>query len=141
MQLTKSQNGYMILLTLIFIFVMTLITISQINRVALVVKSVAALKTHELLYHYAEIGVMEVEQKMVGEYTVLPQSNIDVNMLVLNQMYDACGNKIVTIKSIVNGYHQKLILQVRDIFARVPIAKGCKQLPRIQRVWWREGEA
>ncbi len=135
-----SQSGYALFTTLVFIFVITLMIVSQSNNLITAKRSVADMQQYQQLFIRANDGVVQLEHKILGSAFDLSKTDISLQTKIISQKTDHCGNQIIDIKSYASKGYRKLILRVRDIFARVPVIKGCKPLPRFERIWWREGE-
>ena len=126
------------MIMLVFIFLISLIVISQADQMIMMIQSTSAYKRHVLLYRFAEMGVKQVENTALGLPSFLLPSGADINAVVVAKKLDSCGNILMTIRSVAKRQKDKLILQVHDIFARVPSTKGCEPLPKLQRLWWQE---
>jgi len=121
-----------------FLFVITLIIASQADSIIMALHSVSGFKNHQQLFNSANDGLICKEQQLLGKSCVLVDTTVRVHVAIVCQHKDACGNKILDLKSVATGSTGKLILQVRDIFARVTSEMNCRLLPRFQRIWWQE---
>ena len=138
----KYQTGYALLVTLIVVFVLTLIIVSQTDSVILGLRSVVGMKRYQQLFYCANDVLVQTEDQLLGKTSHLSTACIDFaiqqSIRITQQRVDPCGNKEIDIQASTQLHSQMLILQARDIFARVPVLKHCEALPRFQRVGWIE---
>ncbi|OGT42540.1 MAG: hypothetical protein A3F13_05110 [Gammaproteobacteria bacterium RIFCSPHIGHO2_12_FULL_40_19] len=134
----KKQAGFVLFITLIFIFVLTLIVISGSQTMILDTQMQNNSRHDFQVYVRAYVGMQFVAHRLEGDPITLPDSALSLNTTVKNVQTDQCGNQTVEIQSIAQDRFSKVILNSRDIFAKVPREKGCKEMPLHQRIWWQE---
>ena len=100
-----------------------------------------AIAHHDLVLLRAEAGMQQVILSLEGESVVLPDSAISLETSIKNIKTDACGNQTVEILSVAQDGNDKVVLNSRDIFARVPVEKDCSAIPLHRCVWWKERKA
>lgn len=134
----KSQNGFVLFITLLFIFIITLIVMSAGQTMLLDTKMQNNAHHAFQVYARAYFGMQSVVHRLEGDPIVLPNSSISLDATVKNIQVDPCHNRIVEIQSIAHDQFLTVILNSRDIFAKVPREKGCQKIPIHQRIWWQE---
>lgn len=134
----KKQNGFVLFIALLFIFVLTLIVVSDTQTMILDRKMLNNARHDFQVYTVAQWGIQSVVYALEGDPIVLPDSMIVLNTTVKNIQTDLCDNQTVEIQAIAEDQLSKIVLNSRDIFAKVPREKGCKEIPIHQRIWWQE---
>lgn len=132
------QSGFILLITLIFLFVLTLITISGSQDIILENKMQNAMQNNALVFARAELGMQQAVLAIEGDPIVLPDSPISLNVITKIISTDDCGNQTIDIQSTAKNLFSNVVLNSRNIFARVPKEKGCKKIPMHQTLWWKD---
>ena len=131
-------NGFVLFITLIFLFVLTLIAISGSQDIILENKMQNAMQNNALVFSRAELGMQQAVLAIEGDPIVLPDSPISLNVLTKIISTDDCGNQTIDIQSTAKNLFSRVVLNSRNIFAKVPRQKGCKKIAKHQILWWRE---
>lgn len=134
----KKQHGFVLFITLLFIFVLTLMVMSGGQIMILDTKMQNNTRHDFQVYVRAYNGMESIVHALEGDPIALPDSSISLNTTVKNIQTDACHNQTVDIQSMAQDQFSTVILNSRDIFAKVPREKGCEKIPIHQRVWWQE---
>lgn len=134
----KKQNGFVLFITLLFIFVLTLLVMSGSQIMVLNTKMQNNTRHDFQVYAMAQFGMQSVVCALEGNPIALPDSSISLNTTVKNIQVDDCDNQTVDIQSTAQDQFSKVVLISRDIFAKVPRKKGCVKIPIHQRIWWEE---
>ncbi len=132
----KNKNGAVLIIVLVFLFVLTVMMVSNSQDVIVNQKMQTAMQHDVAVFLQAEAGMQQTILSMEGETVDLPDSPISLRTSVKKIKVDRCGNQTVEIKSIAQDNHEKVILNSRDIFARVPVAKHCHTIPMHQCLWF-----
>jgi Tfp pilus assembly protein PilX len=133
----KNSNGAVLISVLVFLFVLTLMMVSNSQDVIINQKMQNAMRHDFAVFLRAEAGMQQAILSLQGESVDLPDSPIVLRTTVQKIKIDRCGNQIVEILSIAQDDHDKVMLNSRDIFARVPVAKHCQKIPVHRCLWWR----
>ncbi|PIZ04288.1 MAG: hypothetical protein COY58_04865 [Gammaproteobacteria bacterium CG_4_10_14_0_8_um_filter_38_16] len=136
----NKQIGMVLLLTLIFLFVLTLIAVSDSDDVIINHKMQSAIHAHLLIFMRAEWGMQKIILAHEGIFIDLPDSPIMVHAQSTVIKTDRCGNQTILIQSIGTDHAEKVVLNSLHIFARVPKLKKCKKIQLHQCLWWREAK-
>lgn len=133
-----KQSGYVLMITLIFVLVLSLLVVAMTEATITAIKSETGMQQYQQLFYRAESGVLQMEQRLLGRYISLPSSSIALQTDVEHVDIDSCGNKIVDIVAMATWRSERFVLRSREIFARVPLAKKCRKIPLQKRLWWEE---
>ena len=133
----NNQNGSTLIITLIFLFVLTLLAVSDSQDVIVNNKMQSAMQQDFLVFARAESGMQQMVFALQGISFELPDSPITLHTTAKQIKIDRCGNQTITIQSIAQDNHDKVVLNSLDIFAKVPKRKKCKKIPAHQVVWWK----
>lgn len=134
----KSQQGFILIVVLIFLFVITLLAVSSSAHIIMDYKMQTQMQRKLVLFLRAEAGMQQVVLSEMGQTIVLPDSPISLKTSQKNINTDACGNTTVEIQSIAQSGNNHVMLNSEDIFAKVPSAPGCMTVPKHQCVWYIE---
>ena len=134
----KKQNGFVLFIALLFIFIVTLIVMSDTQTMILDKKILNSVHHEFQVYTVAQWGIQSAVHALEGDPIVLPDSSIVLNTTVKNIKTDLCDNQTVEIQVIAQDQFSKVVLNSRDIFAKVPREKGCQKIPIHQRIGWQE---
>lgn len=132
----NKERGAILIVTLIFLFILTLIVVSDTTDFILNTKMQSAMQNHFLMFARAEAGVQEMVSAIMGAPITLPDSSISLNATAKIIKTDHCGNQIIFIQSIAQNHEKKIILNSLHIFARVPKLQECEQIAAHQIIWW-----
>lgn len=135
--LKNNNNGAILIIVLIFLFVLTVMMVSNSQDVIANQKMQNAMQHDDAVFLRAEAGMQQTILSVQGESVDLPDSPISLQTSFKKIKVDRCGNQTGKIMSIAQDEREKVILNSRDIFARVPVAKHCRKIPAHQCVWWR----
>lgn len=127
-----SHNGFALPITLIFLFVMTLIVIAQTELSVSETKTQLRMQYHDVIFYRAEAGLIQAEENLLGISVTLPDSPISLKTTIQQQDADFFEKKLIDIDSVAFWNGQRVELRSRDIFVRVP-------KPAYQRLFWQEG--
>ena len=131
-------NGFVLFITLIFLFVLTLIAISGSQDIILENKMQNAMQNNALVFSRAELGMQQAVLAIEGDPIVLPDSPISLNVLTKIISTDDCGNQTIDIQSTAKNLFSRVVLNSRNIFARVPKENGCEKISMYQILWWKD---
>ena len=131
-----QSKGFVLPVVLLIIFITSLVVIHETESVILSIKSNAAMSSYQRLYFSAQSALFKAEQFYTGQRDKLVSKNVILR--IMRQHIDDCGNNQLVIRAVAQSGRRRIILQSRDIFARVPVEKNCKRMPRFQRLWWQE---
>lgn len=132
----KKENGFILLVTLIFIFVITLIVMSGSEDIVLDEKMQNHFYRNFQLFLTAEWSVAEARSHFTGHPVAAPYSPFTVDTEPHLIQTDECGNQLVEMQTTASDAQSTVLLNSQDIFARVPIEKGCPVIPVHQTIWW-----
>ncbi|MDP1573942.1 MAG: hypothetical protein Q8L78_03285 [Coxiellaceae bacterium] len=133
-----SNQGYVLITTLIVLFVLTLLVTGSSESHIVNQKMQNNWEQYNAVFHRAEWGLQQLVAGFGGGSISLPDSPITLTTSYTLLETDACGNKMLDLQSTAKNAFSTVILNSRDIFARVPALKGCSSIPRHQIIWWRE---
>ena len=133
-----SSAGFIMIMTLIFMFVFSLVILTQIDQVTGEMQQEKAQIIYNKMRNRTEMGVKNYEHKMMGEAVDPVQSSLPLILNVQNKVIDACGNLTLDIVALTHWHDQQFKLRSHDIFARVPVQKNCKKMRPLKRLWWKE---
>ena len=133
----RDQEGSVLVLVLIFLFVLTAIIVSDSQNLIINQKMQHAIKNDFLVLLRAEAGMQQAIFQSEGRSVHLTDSPIALKMQSKTITVDQCGDKTVEISAIAQDDFDKVVLNSRDIFARVPRGKNCPKIPLHRCVWWR----
>lgn len=134
----KSQNGFVLLMVLLFLFVLTLLAVSGSQHIILENKMQNNLSNHALVFARAELGMQQAVLEIEGHPMSLPASSIQLKVRTKIMSTDDCDNPSIDIQSIAKNGFSTVVLNSRDLFAKAPKLSGCKKIPKYQVVWWKE---
>jgi Tfp pilus assembly protein PilX len=133
-----QNNGFVLFVVLIFLFVLTIISISGSQHLILENKMQHNLNDHAKVFSRAELGLQQAIFAIEGNTFSIPDSTILLKVKTKMISIDACGNQTINIKSIAKDAFSTVILNSLDIFGRVPRSKGCKKILLHRVIWWKE---
>lgn len=133
----QNQNGSVLVLVLIFVFVLTAIVVSDCQNLIVNQKMQHVIQHDFIVFLRAEAGMQQTIFALQGKSVQLADSKITLKTQVKTITIDQCGNQTVEIESIAEDDFDKVVLNSRDIFARVPIKKHCPTIPLHRCLWWR----
>jgi Tfp pilus assembly protein PilX len=134
----KNNKGAVLFLTLIFLFVLTLLAVDGSQNIILMDQMQNAMQNNGAVFAQAELGMRQAIFSMEGDPITLPESSITVTTNVKIIKIDDCDNQTVRIRSTASDSATTIVLNSLDIFAKVPKESGCKKIPEHHIVWWRE---
>lgn len=142
MQLFMGKtHGFILMMTLIFLFVLTLIAVSGNNDIILQNKMQSDAAIQGQVFAQAELGLQKKIFQLIGKSFSLPNSPIKLHVLTKKINVDACGNKTINISSVATYLFSTVNLNTLVRFAKVPRERYCKKVKAYQILWWREGAA
>ncbi|EKD77347.1 MAG: hypothetical protein ACD_42C00367G0001 [uncultured bacterium] len=124
------------MITLIFLFIMTLLCVMDSDEVIINTKMQAAMQRDFMVFSRAQMGIEQIRLAMQGEKMILPDSPILLKTTIQLIKTDRCGNQTVNIESEAHDQFETVVLNSRDIFATVPIQKKCRKISPHQVLWW-----
>ncbi|MCX7124757.1 MAG: pilus assembly PilX N-terminal domain-containing protein [Gammaproteobacteria bacterium] len=133
-----NERGFVLMITLLFIFVLTLLAISGSQDIILENKMQNNMQQELAVFAYAELGMQQQVLQLQGESMTLPNSSISLKTTSKIIDTDSCDNQTIDIQSIAQNSISTVVLNSRAIFAKVPRDKGCKKIPAYRVVWWSE---
>lgn len=133
----KKWNGFILLVTLIFIFVTTLILMSSSNSVILDEKMQRDFYRNFQLFLSAEWSRAATESVLIGNSMTIPNNTFHVLTKTNLIQVDECGNQLIEMQTTATDNQSTVLLNSQDIFARVPNEKGCSAMPVHQTIWWK----
>ena len=133
----RKQRGSVLMVVLIFLFVLTAIIASNSQCLIVNQKMQHAIQNEFLVLLRAEAGIQQTISQLEGRSFSLPASPITLNTRSQTIAIDQCGNKTVEITAVAEDDFGKVVLNSRDIFARVPREKNCPDIPLHRCVWRR----
>lgn len=133
-----NERGFVLMITLLFIFVLTLLAISGSQDIILENKMQNNMQQELAVFAYAELGMQQQVLQLQGESMTLPNSSISLKTTSKIIDADSCNNQTIDIQSIAQNSISTVVLNNRTIFAKVPRDKGCKKIPAYRVVWWSE---
>ncbi len=134
---SRNENGAVLIIVLVFLFVLTVMMVSNSQDVIANQKMQNAMQHDDAVFLRAEAGMQQVILSLQGESVDLPDSPIALQTSVKKIKADRCGNQTMEITSIAHDDRDKVILNSRDIFARVPVVKHCQKIPMHRCLWWK----
>ncbi|MCX7120910.1 MAG: hypothetical protein NTZ67_03945 [Gammaproteobacteria bacterium] len=132
----KSDNGFVLMITLLFIFVMTVILIAGTQDIILENKMQNSTQESAQLFSRAELGVQQKILALEGVSISLPDSAIALQVKAKIIDTDDCDNQTIDIRSVAKNSFSHVVLNSRGIFAKVPREKHCKNRPAYHVLWW-----
>lgn len=135
----KKSNASTLMIVLLFLFVLTLITMAGSQHIILNYKMQSEMQHHLTVFMRAEEGMEQVILSLEGIKMTLPDSSISISTHEQKIKMDRCGNATFLIQSIAKDKDDKIVLSSEDIFAKHPRKKYCKKIPLHQCVWWSDG--
>lgn len=133
----QNNNGAILIIVLVFLLVLTMMMLSNSQDVIVNQKMQNAMWHDNAVFLRAASGMQQTILSLQGESVDLPDSPISLRISVKKIKLDRCGNQIVEIVSTAQDDQDKVMLNSRDIFARVPVAKHCQKIPAHRCLWWR----
>ena len=133
-----KQHGFILFIVLLFLFVLTLIAVSGSQDIILENKMQNNMQNTSLVFARAELGLQQAVLAIEGDPISLPDSPISLNVTTKLISTDDCDNQTIDIYSTAKDTLSTVVLNSRNIFAKVPREKGCKKIPAHQILWWRE---
>ena len=130
-------DGFVLMVVLIFLFVMTLISVTDARDIILQNKMESMMQNRMLVFARAELGMQQMIFYLQKKSMTLPDSPIALSASKKLIDIDRCGNKTIDMTSIAQMGLSTVILNSRGIFAKVPREKDCKKFPRYRSLWWR----
>ena len=132
------ENGFVLFIVLLFLFVLTLLSVSGSQKMILENKMQNNMCEHAQVFARAELGMQQAVLAIEGDSISLPDSRIHLSVHTKIISTDHCGNQTIDIQSMANDYLSKVILNSRNIFASIPKQRRCKKIPKHRVVWWSE---
>ena len=136
MLLFSKNKGSVLILTLLFLFIFTLIMVSDSQDVIINNKMQSAMQHDFAVFERAESGMRQMVLVLQGLSITLPNSTISLKTTAKLIKTDKCGNQTLIIQSIAHDQYDQVILNSRDIFAKVPKHRKCKKILEHQVLWW-----
>lgn len=133
-----KQTGFVLMVTLIFIFVMTFIIITGSENMILQYKMQSNMLNEMRVFAYAEFGLQKMIFTLQHKSLFLPSSSISLITSKKIISIDSCGNKTIDLHAVASNALSTVILNSRAIFAKVPPEVHCKILPAYRCVWWKK---
>ena len=124
------------MITLLFIFVMTILMIAGSQDIILENKMQNNTWQASLLFERAELGLEQKILSLEGRAMTLSHSSILLQVKAKIIKMDDCDNKTIDIQSTAKNSFSQLVLNSRAIFAKVPREKNCKKVPVYGMIWW-----
>jgi Tfp pilus assembly protein PilX len=134
----KHNRGFVLFIVLLFLFVLTVLVVSGSQNIILNHKMQNNTYDHFEVFTEAEFGWQQAVLALQGQTITLPDSPILLTVTTKIVSTDPCGNQTIDIQSVAKDTLSKVILNSRDIFARVPREKGCQKIPAHHILWWKE---
>jgi len=134
----KYHNGFVLMITLIFIFVMTILIIAGSQDIILENKMQNNSQQFLLVFDRAEWGMEQKILALQGHAMTLPDSSVSLRVNAKTIETDDCDNKMIDIQSNAKNSFSRVVLNSRGIFAKVPREKNCKKVPAYRMLWWTE---
>lgn len=134
----KKNQGAVLFLTLIFLFVLTLLVVDGSQDIILTDQMQKAMQNNAAVFAQAEWGMKQAIHSIMGDPIALPESPISVKTDIKIISIDECDNQTVSIRSVAKDSAATVVLNSLNIFAKVPKESGCKKIPEHHIVWWRE---
>ena len=131
-----KQHGFILFIVLLFLFVLTLIAVSGSQDIILENKMQNNMQNTSLVFARAELGLQQAVLAIEGDPISLPDSPISLNVTTKLISTDDCDNQTIDIYSTAKDTLSTVVLNSRNIFAKVPREKGCKKIPVHQTLWW-----
>ena len=131
-----KQHGFILFIVLLFLFVLTLIAVSGSQDIILENKMQNNMQNTSLVFARAELGLQQAVLAIEGDPISLPDSPISLNVTTKLISMDDCDNQTIDIYSTAKDTLSTVVLNSRNIFAKVPREKGCKKIPVHQTLWW-----
>lgn len=134
----NNQRGMILVMVLIFLFVLTFISVNDSDDVIINHKMQSAMQNNFLVFMRAQSGMKQMVLAMEGITMTLPDSSIQLKTNATVVKTDHCGNQTIAITSIAKNSFSKVVLNSIDIFAKVPKKRKCKKIPAHQVLWWKQ---
>ena len=135
--LKNNNNGAVLIIVLVLLFVLTVMMVSNSQDVIANQKMQNAMQHDFAVFLRAKAGMQQAILLLQGESVDLPDSSIALQTSVKKIKTDRCGNQTVEIISVAQDDRDKVILNSRDIFAKVPHEKHCHNVPLHRCLWWK----
>ena len=133
----SREQGYILLLTLIFLSVLLLLVMNASDNSILNRKMQTNSDHASSVFNRAQLGLMQMIMDHAGESISLPDASITLTTSETLVQTDACGNQTVDLQATADDGISTVVLNTRDIFAKVPREKNCAKIPWHQIIWWR----
>lgn len=134
----SHSHGFILFIVLLFLFVITLLVVSGSQNIILDNKMQNSMQNHVAVFERAAFGMSQAVHAIEGDPITIPDSPISMHTDEKTIKTDRCGNQTIDIRSIAKNAFSTVVLNSRDIFARVHKEKNCKKTPAHRVVWWRE---
>ena len=134
--MTMQHDGYVLFVTLLFLFILTLIVVSGSQDLILENKMQSNMQNQLAVFSRAELGLRQAILAQEGDSISLPDSSIALTVTTNTISVDDCGNQTIDFQAIAKNAISTVVLNSRDIFAKVPRQKRCRKIPAHHNVWW-----
>lgn len=134
----KKQQGTILLMTLLFLFILTWIVARDANDAILESKMQNNMTNYAAVFRRAEEGMQKMVLTQEGKKINLPSSSIALSLSSTVISTDTCGNATIHIQSIAKNNGTTVVLNSLNIFAKVPRQKGCKKIPEHHIIYWKD---
>lgn len=131
--------GFILIATLIFLFVMTLLAMSGAETMIFEHNMQSQQQRELSVLLRADAGIQQVILTKLGDTIILPPSTIILSTNKKIVSTDACGNQTWDISATAQNANVRVVLNSEDIFAKVPVSPGCKIIPTHQVLWFKIG--
>ena len=127
----KNQYGTVLIVTLIFLFVLTLLVSSTTEETILEAKMESLLELNQVILNTAESGVIQSECHLLNHHIELPDTFILLKTSIQLEKVDLNDNKTFLIQSLASYASHQVLLKVRDNLIKMP-------KPTLHRITWEE---
>jgi Tfp pilus assembly protein PilX len=132
----SHQPGFVLIITLLFILVLTILAISGGQHIILENKMQSNVQQTSAVFARAELGMAQKVLLLQGKSMTLPDSPISLKVTSTVIDIDDCDNQTIDMQSKASNHFSTVVLNSRDIFAKVPHEKNCKKIPAHRVLWW-----
>lgn len=133
-----SQGGLVLVTTLLFVFIITLLVLSIAENNILENRVRTFFQNKMVALQAAESGLFAIQRQLTGQPIVLPNGEAKLYSHTEQVAEDSCQRKIflVTVTAI---YHRvEVTLESAYLLSRTLSLPNCKTENNIIRLWWRQ---
>ena len=133
----NKAGGSILIITLIFVFVLTLLVVSGNQNSIIENKMQNNSSQLSSVFARADLGMQQAILQLENKSILLPDSPISltVNKKIID--VDACDNQTLAFQSIAQRFNLRVVLNSVVIFAKVPHKTHCRKIPLVRVIGWK----